>query len=91
MITFTYRKWCQTLWQYSGPLDIQESPKGQVLFWPVATTSTTPITPDIHPSLPSSSQGAAIIDSATVPASSGFWAIVQQEVTAVTINDLDND
>ena len=51
-----------------------EPPKGPsaVPATPLATTSTTLITADIHPSLPSSSQGAAIIDSATAPAPSGF-------------------
>jgi len=62
-----------------------------------AIPQATPITPNIHPNLPSSSQGAAITDSdSTVltpaaPAASGFRAIVQQEVSAVTIDDLDND
>jgi hypothetical protein len=53
------------------------------------------ITPNIYPSLPSSSHGAAVVDptppTPAAPASSGFRVIVRQEVTALTIDDFDND
>ena len=69
-----------------------EPPKGpSAVAAPLATLPlTTLITPNIHPSLPSSTQGAAVVDP-IAPAPSGFQAIVQQEVSAVTIDDLDND